>query len=380
MPDPYQYVKLPDGSYGKFAADAGDDVIKAAIAKDFPSAFQQTMKDKIMALSAATKTHAGGAPGYQMPAAQTPWSDTGILAGARRGASAIGGAPYDIGQAVATPPTNPQEANGYSPTAEGQVALAAKRLVGAPMDEQAAKSRAAFAGGHPVYGTLHAIASGVPVLGPLVGNLAERGAKGDISGALTEGGMYAIAGKAGGEVAPEVADIAGRMKIPSKAGAAQNFQQVMKAIGDKPVDVSGAGQVALETADIAKRGGRLPKVIADFMRRVTDPQQGPLTYAEARDFYSNASALTPEEMTTLKPRIRAQVAKFTKELGSSIQNTADQGGVGEQYSGAMKEFRRASQLGDSLDVAKGTLKNLLVKGVPYAGGAYSLSKIINGGR
>lgn len=35
----FQYVKLPDGSYGKFSANASDDVIKQAIAKDFPSAF-----------------------------------------------------------------------------------------------------------------------------------------------------------------------------------------------------------------------------------------------------------------------------------------------------------------------------------------------------
>lgn len=41
QPDQFQYIKLPDGSYGKFAADASDDVIKSAISKDFPSAFQQ---------------------------------------------------------------------------------------------------------------------------------------------------------------------------------------------------------------------------------------------------------------------------------------------------------------------------------------------------
>jgi hypothetical protein len=39
MPDPYRYVKLPNGSYGKFDANATDDVIKSQISKDFPSAF-----------------------------------------------------------------------------------------------------------------------------------------------------------------------------------------------------------------------------------------------------------------------------------------------------------------------------------------------------
>lgn len=37
--DEFQYIKLPDGSYGKFRADATDDVIRAAVLKDFPEAF-----------------------------------------------------------------------------------------------------------------------------------------------------------------------------------------------------------------------------------------------------------------------------------------------------------------------------------------------------
>ncbi|MGA9668241.1 MAG: hypothetical protein WBQ94_03485 [Terracidiphilus sp.] len=38
-PDQAQYVKMPDGSYGKFAANADDATIRAAIQKDFPDAF-----------------------------------------------------------------------------------------------------------------------------------------------------------------------------------------------------------------------------------------------------------------------------------------------------------------------------------------------------
>lgn len=35
----FQYVKLPDGSYGKFAADATDEQIRGQVQKDFPTAF-----------------------------------------------------------------------------------------------------------------------------------------------------------------------------------------------------------------------------------------------------------------------------------------------------------------------------------------------------
>jgi hypothetical protein len=37
--DQFQYIKLPDGSYGKFAADATDDQIRASVSKDFPDAY-----------------------------------------------------------------------------------------------------------------------------------------------------------------------------------------------------------------------------------------------------------------------------------------------------------------------------------------------------
>ena len=39
MADQFQYIKLPDGSYGKFAAAASDETIRGAVEKDFPEAF-----------------------------------------------------------------------------------------------------------------------------------------------------------------------------------------------------------------------------------------------------------------------------------------------------------------------------------------------------
>src|SRR5690349_14714086 len=39
--DQFQYIKLPDGSYGKFLSNASDADIQAAIKKDFPDAFKQ---------------------------------------------------------------------------------------------------------------------------------------------------------------------------------------------------------------------------------------------------------------------------------------------------------------------------------------------------
>lgn len=42
MPQQFQYVKLPDGSYGKFNADTPDTVIRSLILRQFPNAFNST--------------------------------------------------------------------------------------------------------------------------------------------------------------------------------------------------------------------------------------------------------------------------------------------------------------------------------------------------
>lgn len=41
MADNFQYVKMPDGSYGKFAADATPDQMRSAVQQHFPDAYKQ---------------------------------------------------------------------------------------------------------------------------------------------------------------------------------------------------------------------------------------------------------------------------------------------------------------------------------------------------
>lgn len=68
--DQFQYVKLPDGSYGKFAANAGDDVIRGQIQKDFPDAFKdnrslyQKAKDNFNANTQGAKPGDGAVKGF----------------------------------------------------------------------------------------------------------------------------------------------------------------------------------------------------------------------------------------------------------------------------------------------------------------------------
>ena len=55
-PDQYQYIKLPDGSYGKFASGASDDEIRGHIQQDFPNAFKAPDERNSMQRSFDTET------------------------------------------------------------------------------------------------------------------------------------------------------------------------------------------------------------------------------------------------------------------------------------------------------------------------------------
>lgn len=153
-----------------------------------------------------------------------------------------------------------------------------------------------------------------------------------------------------GETASNIAMLVGGLRggikaLPSKARASAGFAEVERAAANVPVDVSGPGTTALRMRELAGRGGQLPKVVKDFINRVTDPNKGPLTYQEARDFYSNASGrLSDAEAAKLKPNMKFWLGQFTRDLDGSIRDSAESVGKGQQYGQAMSEYRNAARL------------------------------------
>lgn len=183
-------------------------------------------------------------------------------------------------------------------------------------------------------------------------------------------GLSGLATMAGGAALGK----AGINELPSKANAGQDFQQVKAVVGDNPIDINAPSQDALRGMELAKSGGSMPKVMRDFIKRVNDPQQGPLTYSEARDFYSNATRLSADELNRLTPVMKSQVNQFTKSLGQSIGQTAEQGGVGQQYGSAMNEYAAASRWNKRGQYVADALK----KTVPYVAAGYAVKKVVEG--
>jgi len=192
------------------------------------------------------------------------------------------------------------------------------------------------------------------------------------------GGMAATAGELALPVPGAVSKVAEVIPTAEKAGA--KFAEVMGAAHSVPININLPGDVALRYRDLKAAGGGNVKVMEDFLKRVTDPDKGPLTYQEARDFYSNATRISADEAQKLTPVMRRQVSIFTKVLGDSIGSAADQVGKLEQYQNAMNEYHNAMRIRALGEGAKKALTSEAAKIAAAAGagavGAYGVREAL----
>jgi hypothetical protein len=244
-------------------------------------------------------------------------------------------------------------------------------------------------GAHGVYeGEPHAVGEFMASL-PLGLLRATKGAGEVGQGQLLQGGKDIAAGglqavqMPGSFVSPDIAGGATEAIdkfIPSASRAGENFSQIMGVAKDIPIDVRMPGDVALNIQKLSESGASRPKVISDFLKRVTDPNKGPLTYEEARNFYSNATRLSADENMRLTPIMKRQVGAFTSALNDAITGAAAQAGKASQYTDAMTEYHRAMQLRALGDKAKDILTNKMAQTAAAAGagaaGAYAVKELL----
>ena len=202
------------------------------------------------------------------------------------------------------------------------------------------------------------------------------------TGLVGQAGVATKAITTGQKAGGYMIDLAGNL-IPSTERAAQNFQEVMGAAKDIPINVTDPGNTALRIQELSQRGSSMPKVVRDFVARVTDPAKGPLTYGEARDFYTNATRLSADEAQRLAPVMRRYVGQFTADLNRSISGAADQAGKLSQYQKAMSEYHKAMQLQafrrGLVDVAKSTAVKAAAGAGAGAAGAYLVKSLLDSG-
>lgn len=171
-----------------------------------------------------------------------------------------------------------------------------------------------------------------------------------------------VGGVAGGALANPAYNVLAKM-FPSTKNAGALFNQVMSKAADIPVDISKPGNTALAIDKLARSGGQRPKVINDFINRTTQPDSQPLTYAEARDFYSNASRVSADESNKLTPNMKRMLGQFRDDLGSAISDAAGKANEQATYQQAMNEYRQASKLKDVGDFIRDVGAKNIAKGI-----------------
>ncbi len=164
-----------------------------------------------------------------------------------------------------------------------------------------------------------------------------------------------------------------RGMIPSAERAGANFQRVMAAAKDQPIDTSAAGDAALRAHELGEAGASgPPKVLSKFLKRTTEPGSSPMTFEEGRDFQSNAGRLSAKESMASNPQMKAQVSALAKALADANQAAAERAGVGDVYKDAMNEYRRAIKIQGIKDTtgefAKSTAAKYIAGAALGAGG------------
>lgn len=196
-----------------------------------------------------------------------------------------------------------------------------------------------------------------PLIGPVTAaqGVAEKSPLKFLTGALqTASPALAFSAPEAVEGAPAAADAAGAAmykNVPflgklfaSGTRAGENFKQAAAAAKDNPVPITDELSGALSRyQQLVDAGGSRALSVNKLLNRVTSPDKGPLTYGEARDFYSNISRLSADEMQRLTPVMKQQIGAIRAALNNAVQGTANQAGVGPQYSQAMSEFAQAAR-------------------------------------
>jgi hypothetical protein len=212
----------------------------------------------------------------------------------------------------------------------------------------------------------HGLATALPVLGPMAAHA------GDNFGAGNFGAGNADALSLAAQTLGPGAAARGWSAIPRTARAASALDDVAQVAAHVPIDITDVGDAALRTRDLASSGGSMPKVVSDFIKRATDPNRGPITFSEARDFYSNATRLSADEYGRLTPVMKRQVAEFTKSLGDALQDAAAQVGKGDAYSQAIREYGDAAKWQRRAGAAGEITRDFLLKKALPAGLGYGL--------
>ena len=132
--------------------------------------------------------------------------------------------------------------------------------------------------------------------------------------------------------------------IPSTEKAAKILGDVAEHANNVPVQMKQTWPALDEFMKYADSGGTQPKVITDMLARMDDFHKGPMTYEDARRFYTNISRLSDQEMSTLNPNMRRLMGGVKEAFKKDIGDAAGQVNQAANYYKGLKEYAKAAKL------------------------------------
>lgn len=157
-------------------------------------------------------------------------------------------------------------------------------------------------------------------------------------------------------IAPEASELAATAPraaksaiwfLPSNraARAGKLFASVAEDAGSVPVELNNSGQAASRLLDWQAKINP-GSVVNKYLQRITSPKKGPMTYSEARDWYSVLGNLSAEESSKLPDVVKRDLTTMVQGLKQDIGDAADQVGRAADYYKAMGDYHKAKKLSD----------------------------------
>lgn len=224
--------------------------------------------------------------------------------------------------------------------------------------------------GSPILGPIHA-AQGIaetpqhPIMGPI------HAGEGALETMTIPGLMM------GGEGLEAAAEM-----LPSRARAAAKLSDIESAAKEVPVSMSATKPALGEFQQSVATGGKNAPVMTKLARRMEPPvprstmlgnmqselngvptgapEPTPINFPEARDYYSNISRATAKPgflrsaiESPNMPAFRYNAGNVRAALNTDLTDAAGTIGRGDDYTGAMNEYRRAAQLNKAVKIGGG---------------------------
>ena len=154
--------------------------------------------------------------------------------------------------------------------------------------------------------------------------------------------------------------------MPSAARAGGVLNDIATQAHNVPVMTRNAEAPLQRLTEIAGRGGKMPGSANSLLTR--SQAVSPMTFPEARDYYSNIAGTARDELSSMSKPIARQYGLMKQGLHQDLTDAADTLGRGSDYSGAIKEYSNAKRLGEA--------GQTLVKKVLPAGGVLGAGKLL----